>query len=232
MGSQIRCVVLMGLWLIGSGAAAQEVDLAPLPLCGPTEYFELQASIAPAVQSQDVGGPVISKEKPPRPERQQGTSNDRVLRTMPNFLRVGSADEIPPLSLGQKFRVTARDLFDLFEFVLTGSVGGLGQASTATQRTDKASKDVGSAMVRPMPPSLHQDPRYYQLGSGGSFRRSWHAVGRVLITRSDSGKAQPNISELGGAAAAAAISGERAKSWQCGECVDHTDCMGFAYVYD
>lgn len=51
-------------------------------------------------------------------------------------------------------------------------------------------------MVRPMPPSLHQDPRYYQLGSGGSFRRSWHAVGRVLITRSDSGKAQPNISEL------------------------------------
>lgn len=131
MGSQIRCVVLMGLWLIGSGAAAQEVDLAPLPLCGPTEYFELQASIAPAVQSQDVGGPVISKEKPPRPERQQGTSNDRVLRTMPNFLTVGSADEIPPLSLGQKFRVTARDLFDLFEFVLTGFVGGLGQAGNS-----------------------------------------------------------------------------------------------------
>lgn len=81
-----------------------------------------------------------------------------------------------------------------------------------------------------LPTILHQDPRYDQLGSGGSFRR--HAVGRALITRSDSGKAQPNISELGGAAAAAAISGERAKSWQCGECVDHTDGMGFAYVYD
>lgn len=67
---------------------------------------------------------------------------------------------------------------------------------------------------------------------GAPGMRSWHAVGRVLITRSDSGKAQPNISELGGAAAAAAISGERAKSWQCGECVDHTDGMGFAYVYD
>lgn len=226
MGSQIRCVVLMGLWLIGSGAPAQEVDLARLPLFGPTEYFELQPSIAPAVQSQDVGGPVISKEKPPRPERQQGTSNDRVLRTMPNFLTVGSADEIPPLSLGQKFRVTTRDLFDLFEFVLTALLAVSGRLATATQRTDKASKDMGSAMVRPMPTILHQP------GSGGSFRRSWHAVGRVLITRSDSGKAQPNISELGGAVAAAAISGERAKSWQCGECVDHTDGMGFAYVYD
>lgn len=129
MGSQIRCVVLMGLWLIGSGAAAQEVDLAPLPLCGPTEYFELQASIAPAVQSQDVGGPVISKEKPPRPERQQGTSNDRVLRTMPNFLKVGSADEIPPLSLGRNSGLPCGT--SSTSFVLPGFVGGLGQASNS-----------------------------------------------------------------------------------------------------
>jgi hypothetical protein len=53
---------------------------------------------------------------------------------------------------------------------------------------------------------LHQDPRYYELGHGGFFRRSWHAVSRVLITRSDFGKTQFNTSELGGAAAAAAIS--------------------------
>lgn len=79
MGSQIRCVVLMGLWLIGSGAAAQEVDLAPLPLCGPTEYFELQASMAPAVQSQDLGGPVISKEKP------RGRNDSKVGPTIASF---------------------------------------------------------------------------------------------------------------------------------------------------
>ena len=37
----------------------------------------------------------MGREKPSRPERQQGTSNDRVLWTMPNFLTVESADEIP-----------------------------------------------------------------------------------------------------------------------------------------
>ena len=34
------------------------------------------------------------------------------LWTMPNFLTVESTDEIPPLSPGQKFRVTPRGLFD------------------------------------------------------------------------------------------------------------------------
>jgi hypothetical protein len=51
-----------------------------------------------------------------------------------------------------------------------------------------------------------QDPRYYQLGHGGFWRLSEHAVGRVLMTRSDSGQKQLNYSELGGALAAASIS--------------------------
>lgn len=53
-----------------------------------------------------------------------------------------------------------------------------------------------------LPSLLHQDPRYYQLGHGGFWRRSGHAVSRVLITRSDSGQKQLNYSELVGAAAA------------------------------
>jgi hypothetical protein len=139
---------------------------------------------------------------------------------MPNFLTVENAQEIPPLSTGQKFRVTARGLFDPFEFVLTGFVAGLGQASNSNpsygQGLEGYGKRYGTAYAdnltenfmayAVLPTILEQDPRYYQLGRGGFFRRSWHAVSRVLITRSDSGKAQPNISELGGAAAAAAIS--------------------------
>ena len=55
-----------------------------------------------------------------------------------------------------------------------------------------------------LPSILHQDRRYYQMGHGGFWRRSAHAVERVLVTRSDSGQQQPNYSELVGAAAAAA----------------------------
>lgn len=220
VGFPIRAVVLVGLWSIGSGAAAQEVDLAPLPLRGQTEYLDLQASFAPGAQSRDVTRPAISSEKSSRPERGQGTSNDRILWTMPNFLTVENAHGIPPLSPGQKFRITARGLFDPFEFVLTGFVAGLGQASNSNptygQGLEGYGKRYGTAYAdnltenfmayAVLPTILHQDPRYYQLGGGGFLRRSWHAVSRVLITRSDSGKAQPNISELGGAAAAAAIS--------------------------
>jgi hypothetical protein len=53
-----------------------------------------------------------------------------------------------------------------------------------------------------LPSILRQDPRYYQLGHGGFWRRSAHAV-NVLVTRSDSGQQQANDSELVGAAAAA-----------------------------
>jgi hypothetical protein len=56
------------------------------------------------------------------------------------------------------------------------------------------------------PSALHQDPRFYQLGQGGFFRRTGYAVGRIFVTRSDSGHKQFNYSEIFGAATAAAIS--------------------------
>ena len=139
---------------------------------------------------------------------------------MPNFLTLENAGDIPPLTAGQKFKVTARGVFDPFEFVLIGFVTGINQASNSNptygQGMQGYAKRYGTAygdnaienfMASAVFPSvLHQDPRYYQLGHGGFWRRSEHAVGRVLITRSDSGQKQLNYSELGGALAAAAIS--------------------------
>jgi hypothetical protein len=153
-------------------------------------------------------------------EKKSGTSNDRILWTMPNFLTVEDADRIPPLTPGQKFKVVARGVFDPFEFVLVGFVAGLGQASNSnpsygqgapgyakrygTSYADNAIENFMSSAV--FPSLLHQDPRYYQLGHGGFLKRAGHAVGRVLITRSDSGHKQLNYSELMGGASAAAIS--------------------------
>jgi hypothetical protein len=54
-----------------------------------------------------------------------------------------------------------------------------------------------------LPSVLHQDPRYYQLGRGGFWRRTMHAVSRVVITRSDAGQRQFNYSEVFGAGMAA-----------------------------
>src|ERR1700683_5437223 len=153
-------------------------------------------------------------------EQQTGTSKDRIFWTMPNFLTVEDADNIPPLSSGQKFKVVGRSLIDPSEFVLVGFVAGRGQAGNSdpsygqgaqgyakrygTAYGDNAIENFMASAV--LPSLLHQDPRYYQLGHGGFRRRAVHALSRVVITRSDSGQTQFNYSEILGAGSAAAIS--------------------------
>jgi hypothetical protein len=131
-----------------------------------------------------------------------------------------NADNIPPLTAGQKFKVVGRSLIDPSEFVLIGFVAGLGQASDSnptygqgaqgyakrygTSYADNAVENFMASAV--LPSLLHQDPRYYQLGHGSFVRRAGHALARVVITRTDSGKEQFNYSEVFGAGLAATIS--------------------------
>lgn len=153
-------------------------------------------------------------------ENETGISKDRIFWTMPNFLTMESADNIPPLTAGQKFKVVGRSLIDPSEFVLIGVVAGQGQASdsnpTYGQGAQGYAKRYGTAyadnaienfMASAVVPSLlHQDPHYYQLGHGSFVRRAGHALARVVITRTDSGKKQFNYSEVFGAGIAATIS--------------------------
>jgi hypothetical protein len=210
-------VVLAGLSVLVRPGVAQELDLRPLPL-PQSEYLA-----APSIAFPESTPETEKKDWQPRnsgKEVQKGTSNDRILWTLPNFLTMENAGNVPPLTPGQKFKVTARGLFDPFEFVLIGVVAGFGQAANsnpsygqgmegyakryATAYGDNLIENFMSSAV--LPSILHQDPRYYQMGHGGFWKRSAHAVGRVVITRSDSGQQQANYSELVGAAAAAAIS--------------------------
>jgi hypothetical protein len=153
-------------------------------------------------------------------EKETGISKDRIFWTMPNFLTMENADNIPPLTAGQKFKVVGHSLIDPSEFVLIGLVAGLGQASNSnptygqgaqgyakrygTSYADNAVENFMASAV--LPSLLHQDPRYYELGHGSFVRRAGHALARVVITRTDSGKEQFNYSEVFGAGIAATIS--------------------------
>jgi len=219
------------------GAALFGVLLTPLTLQGQGLQLEALPFSIPDTLSNSVVT-VAAKLDPPAPPEQRdflqqstpspqgsqetrsGTSNDRILWTMPNFLTVEDAERIPALTSGQKFKVVARGVFDPFEFVLVGFVAGLGQASNSnptygqgmqgyakrygTSYADNAIENFMASAV--FPSILQQDPRYYQLGRGGFGKRTAHAVSRVLITRSDSGRTQLNYSELMGGVSAAAIS--------------------------
>lgn len=54
--------------------------------------------------------------------------------------------------------------------------------------------------------AFKQDPRYFTKGHGGFWSRTGYAASRVLVTRSDKGTEQFNISEIAGNLAAAGIS--------------------------
>ena len=150
-----------------------------------------------------------------------GTSNDRLFYALPNFLSLENGGQVPPLTARQKFAVVARGSFDYGQFPWYGFLAGISQAENSEpgfgQGAAGYGKRFGSAFAdgtienfvtgAVLPSLLHQDPRFFQSGSGGFWRRSGYAVSRILVTRTDAGGEEFNYSEvLGSAAAAAAIS--------------------------
>jgi hypothetical protein len=152
-------------------------------------------------------------------QEKTGTSNDRLFFALPNYLTVESKN-VPPLTAGQKFKVVARGAFDPIQIPWYAIQAGIGQATNSEPGygqgaegygkrfgADAADGVIENFMVGAVFPSiLRQDPRYYQMGTGGFWRRAGHAVGRILISPTDSGHRQFNFSEFLGSASAAAIS--------------------------
>jgi hypothetical protein len=57
-----------------------------------------------------------------------------------------------------------------------------------------------------LPALLHQDPRYFRLGHGSTGHRLLYAMATSIICKSDSGKWEPNYSNVAGNIISGAIS--------------------------
>jgi hypothetical protein len=164
-------------------------------------------------------GNTASREMSKAPARPAGTSRDRLFFTLPNFLTVENTRKVPPLTTGEKFKVTAQSSFDYMEFLWYGALAGIGQARDSQadygQGVEGYAKRYGAHFADGtienfttqaiLPSLLHQDPRYFQKGTGGFWHRTGYAVSRIVITRTDSGRSQVNYSEILGSGGAAAI---------------------------
>jgi hypothetical protein len=153
-------------------------------------------------------------------ERETGTVNDRILNVLPNYGTVESSATPPPLRSGQKFRLATASVFDWAAYPFNGLLAGIGQAKNDPKAWGQgwgafgkrygasfADNSIGTYMTTAIFPSLlHEDPRYYQLRQGTFSHRSWYALNRLFVTRTDSGHTRFNYSESVGNAAAAAIS--------------------------
>jgi hypothetical protein len=211
--------ILFASLMLACPAFADEQSSA----ASPDSFAQQQpAANAPAPQSSQTQAPAAQTPGETEEEKQEqksGTSNDRLFWAMPNFLTVKGAT-IPPLTAKQKFSVVARGTFDWFEYPWYAVLAGISQAENNEagygQGMEGYAKRYGAAFAdgtienftvgAVLPSLLHQDPRYYEMGKGGFWHRTEYAVSRLFITRSDSGHAEFNFSEIVGAAMAASIS--------------------------
>ncbi len=149
-----------------------------------------------------------------------GTSNDRLLYTLPNFLTLENAGKLPPMPVKDKYKVVALSTFDPVNYPWWGLLSAIGQADNSEPQygqgwaaygkryaTTASDSIIENFMVGAVFPSaLHQDPRFYESGKGSFGRRLGYGMERMVVTLSDSGHKQFNYSEIFGAAFAAAVS--------------------------
>jgi len=148
------------------------------------------------------------------------TSKDRLFFTLPNFLTLENANQVKPLTTGQKYKVVARGSFDYVLYPWYGFLSGISQAENSEagygQGAQGYGKRFGASMAdgtienfvtsAVLPSLLHQDPRFFQSGHGGFWHRGWYAFTRIIVTRGDNGREQFNYSEVFGSAFAAGVS--------------------------
>jgi hypothetical protein len=143
----------------------------------------------------------------------------RVMGVMATFNTTRNMNAVP-LSSEQKFKLFFKSATDPWPFLLAGAVSGIGQANDSyaewgqgaqgyAKRYGAAYSDafIGNFFGNAVFTSWwHEDPRYFQKGSGTAFHRFLWAAGSTVWCKRDSGKWGPNYANVVGNLVGAAIS--------------------------
>jgi hypothetical protein len=143
----------------------------------------------------------------------------RVLGVVPRFATTHL--HAPPMTGGEKFHLFVTSAFDPVTFVLIGAQAGVSQAQDSFpsygQGAEGYGKRYGAAFADSVsatffsnyfyPVVFKQDPRYFRVGPGHSFKRRFvHSLTDQLVTHQDSGRRNFPFSNVGGALTSGGIS--------------------------
>lgn len=161
-----------------------------------------------------------SRVTPAPPSAAAEPGSKRIFWLIPNSRTYPTMKDFRPITAREKFKIATEDALDPGTFILAAVFAGKGQLTNVhpalgqgvagyarrfgTSYADFAIADVMVDGV--LPTALHQDPRYFRKGVGGTWSRLAHAAGQIFVTYQDSGRRAFNFSEMGGNAAAVAIS--------------------------
>src|ERR1700720_1296835 len=161
--------------------------------------------------------------------------HQRIGVVVPNFNAVLDGNNLP-LTPGQKMRASFRSAIDPYQVVLALFTSATGQAQDSHSSKDQIpgtnpvqymregyqqgwgayGKRFGAAFTDQFngtilgngvfPVLLHQDARYFRMGTGPVKKRFLYALSTTIRCKGDNGKWQPNFSNLLGNLAAGGIS--------------------------
>src|ERR1039458_4158717 len=212
-GVHLRAIAIACmLWAIT--AAAQETPTAP-PATTPATN-----SAPPPSNSQSQTGEKPSDDKNRQGQGQPTFNQDRLFGVLPNYATVENASQFKQLTVKDKYRLSWESMTDKVTFGFIGFQALIGQAEDSEPAygqgfkgyarrygTSYADAAIATTMTTSVFPSLlRQDPRYYVLGKGSIAHRTLYSVKCIFVTRSDSGRAEFNASEIAGNAVAAGLS--------------------------
>jgi hypothetical protein len=208
-----------------SSTSSSNESATASPLLPPSELPDAPSALR---NSQDPE----SAQTPAPPTAQQTTTDPyavspngtkqtkRVLGIVPNFSSVSADTKLPPQTAKQKLVLAGKNSFDYSSFLIAGIQAGISMSGNSYPEFHQGVAGYGryywhtladtadeNFMVGGVGPSVfRQDNRFYTLGHGGFRKRTFYAVTRVLVTRTDNGNPTFNFSEIVGSGAAAGIS--------------------------
>jgi hypothetical protein len=134
----------------------------------------------------------------------------RLFGVIPNYRADEYQVHYTPISTAQKFKIARSDSFDWPNYFLlagyalqsqvaaggfthSGGLNGFGRFYSRSV----ADQVVGAYTTEAILPSLlHEDPRYFRLGSGPILSRALYAASRIFVTKRDDGTTGFYVSEI------------------------------------
>ncbi len=171
-----------------------------------------QSSSSSTSSSQSSQQPDAQKtHKETAAEQLKEQETQRVAGVMATFNTTRNRDALP-LSSHQKFQLFFKSAFDPWPFGLSAVVAGIGQAEYSTPEwgggTEGYAKRFGAGYAdyfmgnffgnAVLPSLLHEDPRYFQKGSGRAINRFLWAASSTVWCKRDKGGWGPNYANVGG----------------------------------
>ena len=184
----------------------------------------LMAALFSIAQVRSAAGQGVQIPAPQSPQTNATISQEmqtkRILGIIPNFRAVSSDVKLPPQTVKDKFLTATEDSFDYSSVFIPAMLAGYSMGTNATPEfgqgaegyaryfwhagVDQTSENYMVEFVVPV--IARQDTRFYTLGHGGFLKRTGYALTRTVVTRSDAGREEFNVSEVLGAGAAASLS--------------------------